>query len=1074
MTTARRRAALVVFCAIIGICATAAAGGLLPNPILRGSINLRPYGCIAPHNLAYWKGHVYVSGAADSGEGPTVWDVGVTNPAAPTFVQGVGSGYKAYGTKIVQDKLYVANWYTLLRIHNIYNGALTQIGEYFMPGRYGWSVDVTPYGRAYVGQGVETYSSIESFDVTNPSTPRYITGQPSILSGGGFQVRGSYIYSGDNHYSQTIPLYLFVIRNISDETNPYVLTQIERPFPVSEVHLRGDYAYLMMSVYGGGGLEIWDISDPVSPTLVGSYYSDVGGSSGCLYGNYAFYATSGNGVIAVDISNPANPRIAAQPNLAGYELCVKAAGRYLYMGNLAGDYQGTLNIMEFFDSDPDDAGPGNWSGFSLKEASWDTQYEADAMPRSSSAAWRLFEGTESIASVSGGVLHINDNQTTAKVKWTRNWDATNTFGGTVLCRARCASYEIGSGSIDTLNNIFIEDGKYQEAFAILSDRLRANWANIEVPIDGTQWHTYRITTKGSGFQVYVDEAATPIMTGTFAATTSRARVMFGSGSTLCKQDIYIDYVYCYSGGVNGPAARTNDTTPDISVSVADTAGKGSLSGIDPATAQVYWSTDGGVTWTSGGCPVTCTPVGGLQPPDRATITAQGVPFNQYSETLNKVRFSLRDRNGNIGFSPVYNVRIDPNAGPRVVNVTSPNATGTYKQGAALTIQVVFDRNITLLGGPPRLKLAVTPGGRLLNCTGVVNGNTLVFPYTVQLNDSSDCLDYTDADALILNGAIIKDDVGAEADVRLPPPGGPGSLCANKSIKVDAVRPVVTSVTSDLPDGTYGIGQAVDLILAFSEPVVVSGTPQLELETGIVDRKADYVSGSGSAALSFRYTVQRCDASADLDYKAVSSLSGGTIKDVAGNFYAYPNTLPTPGSPGSLSYNKNIAIDTSGSIAACKLLEDGAPVEIGNKVLYLKQGSVGYIEEPNRSAAVRIEGTITSAQGDLVCLAGTMRTTTGGERYVLISDITTIGTGSVAPLGVTNRALGARLTDGLYVRAWGVVTSVSRTEHYYTISDGSDSTGIKVVTADEPTVSLGDYVCPAGAAGWDSGRVIYAK
>jgi len=355
---------------------------------------------------------------------------------------------------------------------------------------------------------------------------------------------------------------------------------------------------------------------------------------------------------------------------------------------------------------------------------------------------------------------------------------------------------------------------------------------------------------------------------------------------------------------------------------------------------------------------------------------------------------------------------------------------------------------------------------------VINGNTLAFPYTVQLNDSSDCLDYTDADALILNGATIKDDVGADADVRLPPPGGPGSLCANKSIKIDAVKPVVTSATSDTANGTYGIGSTIDIILSFSEPVNVTGTPQLELETGIVDRKANYISGTGTAALRFAYTVQRCDASADLDYKAVSSLSG-TVKDIAGNFYAYP-TLPTPGSPGSLAYNRSIVIDTSGSIAACRLLDDGATVEIGNKALYLKQGTVGCIEEPTRASAIRIEGTISPNEGDLICLAGTMQTTPGGERYIQITDITTCGAGTVGPLGATNRALRLRLMDGLYVGAWGEVRSVSVPGHYYYISDGSDDTGIKIITPGEPTVTPGEHVRPSGAAGWDGARIIYAK
>jgi hypothetical protein len=164
MSTARRRTAFMVFCAFIGICAT--AGSLLPTPILRDSINLRPNGFITLHNLAYWTGHAYVSGAADSGDSPTIRDVDVTNPAAATFDQDVGSRYKDYRTKIVQDKLYVADWYGLLRIYNIYNGVLTRIARYFVPGRCSWSVDMAPFGRADVSQSVETHSSIESFDVS--------------------------------------------------------------------------------------------------------------------------------------------------------------------------------------------------------------------------------------------------------------------------------------------------------------------------------------------------------------------------------------------------------------------------------------------------------------------------------------------------------------------------------------------------------------------------------------------------------------------------------------------------------------------------------------------------------------------------------------------------------------------------------------------------------------------------------------------------------------------------------------------------------------------------------------------
>jgi hypothetical protein len=1060
----------VVYCTVFVVASATwtlnATAGLLPSPVLRGSINLRSQGCIAPHDVEYWKGHIYLSGHAATGEGPTVWDIDVTDPGSPVCLRAVGAGYKAYGLKIVQDKAYVANWYTLLRVHDVYGGALTQLGEYFRSGQFGWAVDVAR-GRVWVTQGSEVGASTECIDVTNPSRPTLISSLPAVLSSlGGGTIKGSYYYYGDNHYSQTIPKYYFAIANYSDEANPYVMTLIERPNPVGGVLVRDNYAYVF-----SGGIEVFDISDPTAPRLLGYWYSDTSAGPGCLYGDYAIYATSGNGVLVVNISDPSHPWPAAQPNYSGYELAVTAAGRYLYIGNLYGDWEGVLNIVEIFDSDPDNAGPGNWTEFSLKDAPWDTQYEADAMPRASSPSWKLFEGTEAIATVEDGVLHINDNLTTAKVKWIRNWDATNTHGTTVVCRARCASYEVGSGSITTMGNIYIEDGKYQEVFAILSDKLRANWANIEVPINGTQWHTYRITTKGPSFQVYVDEAPTPIMTGNFVASTANSRIAFGSGSTLCKQDIYIDYVHCCSSGAYGPAGATNDQTPDISINVADTAGKGSLSGIDPTTAQVYWSRDGGKTWNTGGCTVVCTPIGGLAPPDRGTITAYSVPFNQYSETQNKIRFSLKDRNGNIGYSPIYNVRIMPNVGPKVVNVTSPNTSGTYRQGSRITIHVVFDRNITVSGGLPRLKLAVVPGGRWVNCSGYVGGNTLVFSYTVQANDSAECLDYVDCDSLDANGAVIKDEMGSSADLRLPTPGGPGSLCANKQIKVDAVKPVVTNVTSDLPDGTYGIGQIVDILVAFSEPVTVTGTPQLELETGVVDRLATYVSGSGTPVLRFRYVVQRCDSSADLDYKSADSLTG-TIRDIAGNSYVYPGSLPSPGSPGSLGYNKDIVIDTRGSIGICKTLPDGATVALGGKLLYFKSGLWGYIEELDRTSAIRIEGTITASQGDVVCLAGIMRTSATGERFIELTDILTTGNASIKPIGVTNKSLADRLVDGLYVRVWGQVKEVSLAGHWYVITDGSAPEGIKILTAVEPSVSVGDYVLLTGAAGWDGRRVVY--
>ena len=123
---------------------------------------------------------------------------------------------------------------------------------------------------------------------------------------------------------------------------------------------------------------------------------------------------------------------------------------------------------------------------------------------------------------------------------------------------------------------------------------------------------------------------------------------------------------------------------------------------------------------------------------------------------------------------------------------------------------------------------------------------------------------------------------------------------------------VTNVTSSVPDTTYtATGTIIDITVTFSGQVNVTGSPTLLLETGATDRPAIYVtSGSGTNVLLFNYTVTAGDSSADLDYLAINSLSGGTITGATGEAIL---TLPSPGSPGSLGANKNIVIDTPPSL-----------------------------------------------------------------------------------------------------------------------------------------------------------------
>jgi hypothetical protein len=141
-------------------------------------------------------------------------------------------------------------------------------------------------------------------------------------------------------------------------------------------------------------------------------------------------------------------------------------------------------------------------------------------------------------------------------------------------------------------------------------------------------------------------------------------------------------------------------------------------------------------------------------------------------------------------------------------------------------------------------------------------------------------------------------------------GTSSSSSASSSATPIAIPPTVTAVNSTTADGSYKVGDTISIQVTFSESVIVTGTPQLTLETGSTDRVLNYASGSGTSSLTFTYTVQSGDTSADLDYASTSALAlnGGSINDSAGNTGVL--TLPSLGASGSLSANKAIAIDTT--------------------------------------------------------------------------------------------------------------------------------------------------------------------
>ncbi|MEY3636670.1 MAG: hypothetical protein RL147_1099, partial [Actinomycetota bacterium] len=221
--------------------------------------------------------------------------------------------------------------------------------------------------------------------------------------------------------------------------------------------------------------------------------------------------------------------------------------------------------------------------------------------------------------------------------------------------------------------------------------------------------------------------------------------------------------------------------------------------------------------------------------------------------------------------------------PGVTSINSSTANGSYKAGSTISIQVNFSAAVTVTG-TPQLTLETGAVDRVLNYASGSGTTALTFNYTVQAGDTSADLDYVNTSSLSLNGGTIRNSAAVNTTLTLPSPGAAGSLGANKVIVIDTTSPTVSNVNSSTLNGSYRLGSAVSIQVNFSEAVNVTGTPQLTLETGATDRVINYVSGTGTTALTFTYTVQAGDTSADLDYVGTTSLAlnGGTIRDLATN------------------------------------------------------------------------------------------------------------------------------------------------------------------------------------------------
>ncbi|SKB48751.1 gliding motility-associated C-terminal domain-containing protein [Sphingobacterium nematocida] len=261
--------------------------------------------------------------------------------------------------------------------------------------------------------------------------------------------------------------------------------------------------------------------------------------------------------------------------------------------------------------------------------------------------------------------------------------------------------------------------------------------------------------------------------------------------------------------------------------------------------------------------------------------------------------------------------------PKVTSVGASTPNGTYKINDVIALTMTFDQTVVVNTGVgiPTLLLETGVIDREATYASGSGSNTLTFNYTVRAADISADLDYTSTTALSLNGSTIKNIHNDVAILTLPAVGSSNSIAGQRAIVIDGIVPTVTSVAVPT-NGYYLLNQNLDFTIYFSEAVTVDaigGTPRLSLTIGGQTAYANYLSGSGSPALVFRYTVAA--GLEDHDGVAVGALSlnGGTIRDAAGN-----NAVLTLNSVGNTT---GVNVDSNPPVVPANFTATGQDAQI---------------------------------------------------------------------------------------------------------------------------------------------------
>jgi len=252
--------------------------------------------------------------------GVEIWDVAdLANPVRLSRIP--LDSYPRGGIAVREDLIYittVANGLYIADAADPLNPVI--IGHASVPGNpLVWNSSLG-INHAFLAAGT---SGLKIFDVTIPSGPAYLSSY--AVNATGVLVSGNLAYVVSSNFGL----------RILDVSNPQSVTLLgECPIPGSpcRIVVFDGHAFIANATGNpGGGINVADVSDPSSPTLVttvAGYWENISGNGHVVCATAAY-----QGCLVLDVADPALPQTASQFDLPGVMDDVAISGDYAFTGS---------------------------------------------------------------------------------------------------------------------------------------------------------------------------------------------------------------------------------------------------------------------------------------------------------------------------------------------------------------------------------------------------------------------------------------------------------------------------------------------------------------------------------------------------------------------------------------------------------------------------------------------------------------------------------------------------------------------------------------------------------------------